>query len=116
MVRAGIALQSHVHTVDPLGYLDMIAALGAARAVVTDSGGLQKEAYWLGVPCVTLRAETEWKETVTSGWNTLVDADAARLHRALSARLPATERSAYGVPGAADRVVQSIEQVLKPSS
>ncbi len=63
----GLPLAAHVEAVDPLGYLEMLALVARAEAVVTDSGGLQKEAYWLRVPCVTLRTTTEWVDTVTAG-------------------------------------------------
>jgi UDP-N-acetylglucosamine 2-epimerase len=70
-----IDLAPQLHPIAPVGYLEMLALVSGSRAVVTDSGGLQKEAYWLRVPCVTLRPSTEWVDTVLAGANTLVDPD-----------------------------------------
>jgi UDP-GlcNAc3NAcA epimerase len=72
--EGNFALKPHVRLIEPVGYLEMVRLVAAAQMVLTDSGGLQKEAYWLGVPCVTLRDETEWVETVQAGWNRLAGA------------------------------------------
>jgi UDP-GlcNAc3NAcA epimerase len=88
IAEAGCAIEAHIQMIDPVGYLDMVALSAAARMIVTDSGGLQKEAYWLGVPCVTMREETEWVETVQAGWNMLVGHDANKLTHAVSSFAP----------------------------
>jgi UDP-GlcNAc3NAcA epimerase len=92
----------------PLGYAEFTALLCRARAVVTDSGGVQKEAYLAGVPCVTMRANTEWTETVESGWNTLVDLDRAAALAALQSAPPGERPELYGDGHAAERCVQAI--------
>jgi UDP-N-acetylglucosamine 2-epimerase len=99
---------SHVRLQPPLGYLEFTALLGNASAVLTDSGGVQKEAYLAGVPCVTLRDTTEWVETVQSGWNVLVDLDAAAAFAALERRPPAERPELYGDGRAGARVVAAL--------
>jgi UDP-N-acetylglucosamine 2-epimerase len=103
------AVPPTVEVLSPLGYLDMAALVSQARALVTDSGGLQKEAYWYGVPCVTARPSTEWIDTVELGANVLVDADPDRLAAAVAAaRMPASLPPLYGDGHAAERVAASL--------
>ena len=95
-----------IKVVPPLGYLDFLKLARHARAVLTDSGGVQKEAYLLGVPCVTLRDTTEWVETVEAGWNTLVDLDRDAAFAALERRPPGERPELYGGGHAAERVCE----------
>jgi UDP-N-acetylglucosamine 2-epimerase len=95
-----------IRVVPPLGYLDFVKLARHARAVLTDSGGVQKEAYLLGVPCVTLRDTTEWVETVEAGWNTLVDLDRDAALTALERPLPDERPELYGGGHAAERVCE----------
>jgi UDP-N-acetylglucosamine 2-epimerase len=105
---AQLAELHDVHLAEPLGYVEFSALLCQAAAVVTDSGGVQKEAYLAGVPCLTLRSSTEWVETVQTGWNTLVDLDLQAALTALEQRPPAGRPTLYGDGNAAERCVQAI--------
>jgi UDP-N-acetylglucosamine 2-epimerase (non-hydrolysing) len=95
--------------VEPLDYPRMLAAVRGARAVVTDSGGLQKEAFLLRTPCITIRTETEWTETVDLGWNVL-SPDIATVSALLSRPVPeVTNEAPYGDGAAAERVIRALE-------
>jgi len=99
----------NVRLVEPLGYLDMAALASQARVIVTDSGGLQKEAYWYGVPCVTARPSTEWVDTVELGANVLVDDDPEKLAGAVEdAVLPPSLPQLYGDGHASERVAAAL--------
>jgi len=102
------ALARKVEILPPLGYLEFTALLRGATAVLTDSGGVQKEAYLAGVPCVTLRDTTEWTETVEAGWNTLVDLDPVAAQAALQRPAPAERPPLYGDGRAGERVVDAL--------
>ncbi len=110
MEEHGIRAAPTLQTIAPLGYLDMLALVSGASRVVTDSGGLQKEAYWLGIPCVTLRNTTEWTDTVAAGANTLVDpGDPIRLGDALTnARFPDDAPELYGDGHASEKIASAL--------
>ena len=108
---AGLSL-GDVRVLPPLGYLEFTTLLCSARAVATDSGGVQKEAYLAGVPCITLRDTTEWTETVDAGWNVLVDLDRAAAVAALDRAVPAERPPLYGDGRAGERVVDALRRLV----
>ena len=109
LAREGLELGSHVEVIEPLGYLEMLSLVTRARVVVTDSGGLQKEAYWHGVPCGPLRPSTEWTDTVEAGANVLVDDDPDALVAAVAtARMPSPRPTLYGDGHASEQVVRAL--------
>ncbi len=111
--RDGIELAPNVRMIEPLGYLDFAALASQARVIVTDSGGVQKEAYWYGVPCVTARPSTEWVDTVELGANVLVDDDPERLAEAAHvAQMPAERPPLYGDGEASARVARALCSLL----
>jgi UDP-N-acetylglucosamine 2-epimerase len=107
--QEAIELAPHIRMLPPVGYLDFAALAARARVILTDSGGVQKEAYWYGVPCVTVRSSTEWVETVALGWNRLVGTDPAAIVAAVREAAPGAERPAlYGDGEAAVRIAQAL--------
>jgi UDP-GlcNAc3NAcA epimerase len=102
-------LGPHIELVPPVGYLDFVSLASRARVILTDSGGLQKEAYWLGVPCVTLRPSTEWVDTVVAGANVLVDDDPDAIESAVAnARMPDERPELYGDGHASGRIAAAL--------
>ena len=109
-----IGLAPSVRVVPPVGYLDFAALASQARVVLTDSGGVQKEAYWYAVPCVTLRTATEWVETVEAGWNRLVGTDPERIVGAVrSVATPADRPPLYGDGRAAEKIADLLSTMRR---
>jgi len=104
----GIAWEAHVHLTEPVGHLELLALARGSRCVATDSGGIQKEAFLLGVPCTTLRDETEWPETLEGGWNVLVGNRETAIIEAIRRPRPlALVRNPFGQGDAAERIARS---------
>jgi len=101
--------------VEALSYLEMIALEQAARVIVTDSGGVQKEAFFFGVPCITMRDETEWGETIDSGWNRLAGANTERILAAYEEQksfdISVIRSDFYGDGRAADRIIAALRKL-----
>jgi UDP-GlcNAc3NAcA epimerase len=101
-----------IQLIDPVSYLDMLKLEKHARVILTDSGGVQKEAYWFRVPCITLREETEWLETIRSGWNVLVgtanDSIVKETKRQNRRTLPASKTKIFGDGKASEKIVQTL--------
>jgi UDP-GlcNAc3NAcA epimerase len=117
MARQGLAAASNVRLIEPVGYLDMVALETQAAAVVTDSGGVQKEAYFAGRPCVTVRETTEWPETVEAGWNRLVGCEPGAIAEAAACFRPSAARPGlFGDGHAAERVVEALASRLGRSA
>src|SRR5436190_295652 len=110
MALAGVQVPANVRVMEPLGYLDMLVLVRHARVILTDSGGLQKEAFFLGTPCITLRRSTEWPETVEAGWNACVDDDARAIADAVRDRRPPEGRpdGLFGDGRAGERIAERL--------
>jgi UDP-GlcNAc3NAcA epimerase len=116
METFGLRFSDNVRGIDPVGFLDMLALLDACQIVITDSGGLQKEAYLLRRPTVTVRDTTEWVETVHAGWNRLSEPDLPAFMAAVAqARQapPADHPDFYGTYGVSERICQVLEDELR---
>lgn len=98
---------------EPLGYLDLLNALGKSKALITDSGGMQKEAYWLQRKCITLRKETEWVETLEGGWNTLLHPGNEMEINKLLSQTPNSWKPLYGNGNAAKDIAANLLKSLK---
>ena len=109
LLREELSLGDHIVTIDPVGYLEMVLLLDQARLVLTDSGGLQKEAYWGKTPCLTLRTETEWVETVEAGWNVVLGEEVESLANLVAeSEPPPSWEPLYGDGNAAGRIVAAL--------
>jgi UDP-GlcNAc3NAcA epimerase len=111
MAEFGLKIPANLRVIEPVGYLDMLMLESNAECILTDSGGIQKEAYLLGVRCITLREETEWVETVSAGWNCLTGANSNAIKARFDDFHPRNERpQIYGDGHAADKIINILLQ------
>lgn len=108
----GLSLPQNVKLIKPIGYLDMLTLISNAEKILTDSGGMQKEAYILGVPCITLRENTEWIETLENGWNILSGANKNSILEAESRVFPTDHKEIFGGPGASKRITDILRDIV----
>jgi UDP-GlcNAc3NAcA epimerase len=109
--QQGLFFDNHVKIIEPMGYLEMLAYEKACSAVLTDSGGVQKEAFFFHKPCITIRDATEWVELVESGWNTLTGADRGKIIRAVeNLKIPATHPDLYGDGHCAEKIIKLLTE------
>lgn len=110
MEEYGLKLTGNVKVIDPVGFLDMINLENNAQKIVTDSGGVQKEAFFMKKPCITMRDETEWVETVQTGWNTIVGADKNRIEEALSSfNASGKQENIFGDGNASEKIIKVLD-------
>ena len=109
LAQNNLSFAEHVKLIDPIGYFEMIAYEENCKCVLTDSGGVQKEAFFFEKPCITMRDSTEWVELVDSGWNTLVGAQAEQIIQAVqSINIPSTVPPLYGKGDCAELIVKEL--------
>lgn len=108
IAKTSIVVAENIRLVPPVGYLEMVWLEMHCQRIATDSGGVQKEAYFHGKTCVTLRDETEWVELVDAGWNTLTGADASRIHEALTRTARPLASPFYGDGDAAENIIKAL--------
>lgn len=110
MASIGYTPGPTVRLIEPVGYMDMVRLEESARVILTDSGGIQKEAYWLRVPCITLRDETEWVETVAAGWNVLTGVEPETIvAQVRNVKPPSRHPALYGNGEVSERCVSLLE-------